>query len=273
MLNLNHSVDVLTGGSYEGNLSWNSVRSEVDNCFKLYYITGGELVICGKDQPVLLENGGIYLINGFKIESYYCELSFSTDWLHFLPKDLLIRHALLAMPLVVRFDDPAITNLAGFLRGVDVLLSEKKDSFKAFYTHQLKIHAFIQLCISTLLDRYPWTPADDKHVIRLLEPAIHYMDKHFCEYLNLEVLAETCCLSPNYFHKLFSKTLCVTPANYILSLRMNEALLLILDNELSLKEISYRLGYCNDAYFSRVFKRYYGVTPGEYRSKRQHLLY
>ena len=54
---------------------------------------------------------------------------------------------------------------------------------------------------------------------------------------------------------------------------MNAALPLLLNNEYNIKEIAYRLGFYDDAYFSRVFKNHYGITPGEYRKRRKELLF
>ncbi|WP_278625871.1 AraC family transcriptional regulator [Parabacteroides gordonii] len=107
----------------------------------------------------------------------------------------------------------------------------------------------------------------------MIEPAILYIKEHFTEPVRLKELADCCNISPNYFHRIFTKALKTTPANYISLLRMNTALPLLLNNEYSIKEIAYQLGFYDDAYFSRVFKNHYGITPGEYRKKRKELLF
>ena len=43
-------------------------------------------------------------------------------------------------------------------------------------------------------------------------------------------------------------------------------LLFIDDKELTIEKISHIVGYCNSEYFIRVFKKYFGITPGRYRS-------
>ncbi len=92
------------------------------------------------------------------------------------------------------------------------------------------------------------------------------------EPIRLEQLAEQCCMSPNYFHKIFTQTLNTTPLNYISLLRMNTALQMLINDEFTIKEIAYQLGYSDDAYFIRVFRKYYGVTPGEYKRRRGEIL-
>lgn len=83
----------------------------------------------------------------------------------------------------------------------------------------------------------------------------------------MEELAACCNLSPNYFHTLFYKTFSTTPHAYMMRLKMNEATTLIINSELTMKEIAFRLGFLNDTYFSHVFKKYYHTTPGSFRKE------
>ncbi len=67
--------------------------------------------------------------------------------------------------------------------------------------------------------------------------------------------------------KLFEKMkqLCdMTPRDYILRHRMEYACKLLKDGNLSIAEIAYKTGFGHPPYFTRVFKKYYGVTPTEY---------
>lgn len=69
--------------------------------------------------------------------------------------------------------------------------------------------------------------------------------------------------------RLFNKIKAVTgltPNEYILQMKMKKSLLLLTNGEnLTIAEIAYRLGFSNPAYFSKCFKKQFGVTPQEYR--------
>lgn len=59
----------------------------------------------------------------------------------------------------------------------------------------------------------------------------------------------------------------LTPSHLILNMKMEQARQLLLSTSLTASEISYRLGYCSPNHFSRQFKEYYRLAPGEYRKK------
>ena len=57
----------------------------------------------------------------------------------------------------------------------------------------------------------------------------------------------------------------ISPAHYILSLRMVNAQSLLENTDYNIGEIAAIVGYDNPLYFSRVFKKEYGVSPAQYR--------
>lgn len=272
MIQLDHTIDLLTGGTYTGNSSWNKTHSDVDNCFKIYQITDGELSLFDGNENFLLQSGRLCFINGHKLVSQQCSKYFSTNWLHFTPKDLVIHHSLLSAPLLVDLTE-TMSFVTGSMKQVEALVSGGYASFKDCCIESLRIQASIQLMIVSLLENYSWTSPQDIYLIHSIEPAIFYIKKHFTESIQLKQLADCCNLSPNHFHKKFTQALRHTPARYITLLRMNAALPLLSSHDYTIKEIAYQLGFSDDAYFSRVFKQYYNITPGEYRKKRNELLF
>ena len=55
--------------------------------------------------------------------------------------------------------------------------------------------------------------------------------------------------------------------DYINKLRMEKALLLLADKQLSIQEVSEKAGFTHQRYFSTVFKQFYGMTPSRYRQE------
>ena len=90
---------------------------------------------------------------------------------------------------------------------------------------------------------------------------IYYYRKN----ISLEDIAARSHLSPNYFHRLFTKTFHVSPFSYIRIMRMEEAVRQLIYSYKTVKEIAYDSGYEDEAYFSRSFKKRYQVSPGKYR--------
>jgi len=80
-------------------------------------------------------------------------------------------------------------------------------------------------------------------------------------------MAESVNLSAPYFCYLFKSITGVSPAKYLKTLRMQQAATLLTTTFLSVKEIVRRVGLTDESHFVRDFKRLYGRTPSEYRSK------
>ena len=80
-------------------------------------------------------------------------------------------------------------------------------------------------------------------------------------------MAESVNLSAPYFCYLFKSITGVPPAKYLKNLRMQQAATLLTTTFLSVKEIVRRVGLADESHFVRDFKRLYGRTPSEYRSR------
>ena len=78
-------------------------------------------------------------------------------------------------------------------------------------------------------------------------------------------MAEIMNMNPYYFHRIFSKTMGITPQNFINSFRLCNARRLLSSNE-SLASISQLSGFYDQAYFTKQFKKHFGITPSNYKN-------
>ncbi|MDR1514607.1 MAG: helix-turn-helix domain-containing protein [Synergistaceae bacterium] len=97
--------------------------------------------------------------------------------------------------------------------------------------------------------------------------ALDYIETHYRENVNLEVLAIKVSLSRHYFSKLFKKEVGMNFSQYILEKRLKEAKRMLGETDCSIADISVTVGFQEHNYFGRVFKRFAGFTPSEYRKK------
>ena len=97
--------------------------------------------------------------------------------------------------------------------------------------------------------------------------AIVYIRKHMDKDIRLETLAGRACLSKDHFIRLFRQEMNTTPLKYLNRKKMEKAHLLRLTENLSVKEVAYRLAFEDYSYFNRLFKKVTGMTPQEYRRK------
>lgn len=91
-----------------------------------------------------------------------------------------------------------------------------------------------------------------------------YIEKNIKTVTPSSVAAYSCYNFP-YFSKLFKKHIGSNLSEYINMKKLEMASALLLESEKSIESIGYEVGFNHKSYFHRVFKRYYGVTPEEYR--------
>jgi AraC-like DNA-binding protein/mannose-6-phosphate isomerase-like protein (cupin superfamily) len=87
--------------------------------------------------------------------------------------------------------------------------------------------------------------------------------------INLQEIAHSLDISYSLFRKAFKNYTGLSPVQYHLSLRIQQALYLLNDTSLSVKEISFKLGFCSVYYFSKIFKEKTKRNPSEFRRKNK----
>lgn len=96
-----------------------------------------------------------------------------------------------------------------------------------------------------------------------------YIDNHFTEDLTLDQLAEMVHISKYYLSHTFREAFHTSPISYLISRRIQESRFLLGETDLSLSQIAQILGFSSLSYFSQSFRRLEGVSPIEYRKRRQ----
>lgn len=94
-----------------------------------------------------------------------------------------------------------------------------------------------------------------------------YIDKNLESKLTLASLAQKCFYNPSYFSRVFKEKFGVSLTEYITRKRLNYAIELLSGTELSLEEISSRVGFSDRNSFYHAFSRYLNSTPTAYRKK------
>lgn len=130
--------------------------------------------------------------------------------------------------------------------------------------------ALLSIAIEAL-DSLLLTPealASSDHVIVKKEIAevINFIELHYQDKITLELIAEHVNFSENYLCRVFKEQTGTSLIHYINNVRMNKAAELILQGRTYIKEVSSLVGISDQFYFSRVFKKYFGVAPTDYRA-------
>lgn len=102
----------------------------------------------------------------------------------------------------------------------------------------------------------------DKNVI--FEIA-EYLEKHYHEDVTLQDIAGRFYLSREYISRKFKQEFEVNLSDYLGQIRMSKAKVLLRNPHLRISQVAEMVGYQDEKYFSKVFKKLEGITPNEYR--------
>ena len=106
-----------------------------------------------------------------------------------------------------------------------------------------------------------------KPMLMYLE-AVDYIDAHPSEPIRISSLCERMHIVPDYLYKIFKRYSGLSTQEYIVTSKMNAAAALLTANEYSVADISDMVGYADQSQFTKAFRRVFGVTPSEYRRKK-----
>ena len=106
-----------------------------------------------------------------------------------------------------------------------------------------------------------------KNYSQLTQRCITYIDFHYAEPLSLSFFADMCHVTKSYLSTLFKKETDTNITDYIHSVRIRHALVLLNSTALPIHAIAASCGYSDINYFIKIFKRLNGNSPKQYRSQ------
>ena len=102
-----------------------------------------------------------------------------------------------------------------------------------------------------------------------MELILKFIDENYADEINLESIAGEVFITPGYVSILFKQVLGINFVDYLQKVRSNKACELLADVRLKIYDISCKVGYKDEKYFSQVFKKIIGMTPTQYRKTIQ----
>ena len=99
----------------------------------------------------------------------------------------------------------------------------------------------------------------------VIQPALdHIHGNYYKESISIQMLADLCGISTVHLRNLFIRLFAMPPVKYINSLKMSRAKELLASGLYTVSETCFLSGYQDESYFSREFKKHFGVSPKEY---------
>lgn len=257
--------------------NWKNVSSPFT---RLYFVTEGTAQIVLPTGTQELKPNHLYLIPSFMTHSYICDSHFAHYYLH-IYEDYQSESSILEdcnfpiemsagdleLPLIKRLcrinptmqlpqSDPTSydnnpTLIQNIIKNKQRTFCDKVESRGIIY----------QLIARFLKDARPKIEINDNRIQKVLS----YIRKNIYKTIEIDTLAEISCLSKDHFIRLFKKEVNNTPLQYINQEKIKKAQLILITDDIPVKNIAYLLAYEDHSYFNRLFKKTTSVTPQQYR--------
>lgn len=133
-----------------------------------------------------------------------------------------------------------------------------------------KLSNFYKLCnymvqYFTITDR----PDSMRKSDSKLDDVLLYLEKNYNRKVSLEEISKYVYMAPTSFSRFFHKAMGMTYVSYINQLRLNYAEDALLYSTQSITEIALNAGFSNISAFNRLFKKVYGVSPGQFKNRKE----
>lgn len=109
------------------------------------------------------------------------------------------------------------------------------------------------------------SPLQNTEMMERMKQMLQYIDLHYRETINNAVLMQVAACSESVLLRSFRRTIGVSPMQYVMKVRIDQARHLLITTDLKAGQIGKEVGYEDFSYFTKVFHRMTGMTPMEYR--------
>ncbi len=232
---------------------------------ELLYIVEGSGTVASDTESYLVQAGDCVAINANCMHSIY------TDKPHFCYHCLIIDRSFCIanhfdtnlISFEGAFHDESIAAL--FLHLAEEYIPPFKQDFRVQRIRALVLQIMAELCTRHSI------PAQEgqnhSHLLSCIKQAIGLIRSQSDRELSLDETAAFAGLSKYYFAREFRRVTGHTFVSYLNLIRCEKAKALLLEDQLSIGAVGRTCGFANQSYFTRVFRAYTGVCPGEYREE------
>ena len=242
------------------------------------YVHSGKFICIANAKEYVCTPGDIIFINSrvphytrFEVDNTY------TSMLQYSPFDIgensqkinryLSRFINISKKPVIclKSGDAQSDELKGYLQTIFNEYKSKNNSFELY----IKAGIF---AITAFLYRYDFlvdssTVFNQKNISKIL-PALDFIAQNYQRQITLEEISKFSNLDQFYFCRLFKKATNSTFTEYLNFVRVSKSEKMLSETQQTICEIAYSLGFSSVSYFNKIFKKYKGCTPTQYKKSK-----
>lgn len=233
-----------------------------------YIISGGAVynientIYEVKKGGLLLFNPGVYHMETAEKDTLELHIGFNKVILNELPPNFILPLNTSSLMNLVKYE-------AEFISCVNQIILEQERQEPGF---ELILKSLVMRLIIILLRElyrieggtYNYKCSfESSEKSNIVNTIISFMKEHYSEQLSLDKISKNTYLSPIYISKIFKEETGDSPINYLINIRLNKAKELLEEGKLSIKAIAKLVGYDDAYYFSKLFKKHFGLSPSK----------
>ena len=263
----NKRVDMFTKAAL--NMCWHEE-------LEIKYIIDGRMTITVDNTTVVAQKGDIIIVNPCE---YHNNLIADGDnaVYHLLCVDL---SQIFNGGIIERYYPLHKNNCLRFktlIRGDEELNALTLSLFDSFNSNTSKLQGLgLFLTFFAKLERHLDVEKikrhSDKRYVRqneVLRSAFSYIHTHINEVIDVSEIAKMCFITQSHFCRIFKELTGETPINYINKLKINKAITLLTNTNLTITQIANSIGFDDNSYFCRCFKKHTGLSASAYLNKHK----
>lgn len=248
------------------------------DCVEIMFASGGSGICRINDMQFPFLRGDIFIMNPNDVHMYKVDRDSSYFNILFKPDVLLTREELDSLrefPLFQKWMDehhgqkksislpPDIcTRLESIALDICAELKKQQPGFRQAAKSYFMEFMIVLLRYSSIKSG---VKSGNEKQQTAFARAVDYINRHCTGQLTIRKLAKASNVSPTYFGEFFKAWSGTNVFDYITRVRIEKARLLLEQDEMPIGEIAVELGWFDNCRFSRVFKKYTGLSPREYR--------
>lgn len=224
---------------------------------RLYFVTDGSGMLISETEKMPLEAGYVYLAPCGTKCGFYSTESVTKLYFH----------------INLQIDESDVFANYTHFQKCPISIQKIEELKKYYFSTDPHDHLFLKSEIYSIICEFMKQGRSDEKANRRYSPqvadAIGYIGAHLSAKLTVREISEAIFCSQSKLSTLFKSEVGQSVARYIDDLLMSEAQNHLLYTERSIAKISERLGFCDQFYFSRIFRKRFGVPPIHYRKSKK----
>ena len=222
---------------------------------RLYYPISGEAKLHLYNKKIDLIPGYVYFIPAFSILQSEIEGKMNKFYIHFLAHSPV-------------FSTYKYFSDTYFVKSSEITYALFDCIVKYFNKNTQEAHMNVQGALNLILAPFFSSANTNRMNLIKFEGVLNYIEENYKTNISLDKLASIMNISTMYFSNYFKEVFNISPKQYILNKRLDEAQRLLLQSELSVKEIAYATGFQNESYFSEYFSSKIGTSALKFRNRQ-----